>query len=138
MRLWHESLIKVLPRQQLLGQWRELNSIYKKEDKHILINFIYEYPKKDLLLYSLKVILTMQRRGYNINLKNFIDYFQIKDYKEMQKILLSNAKTFVKKMSKRYLLQCYYNLQEKYDCGGITEKEWNKINQRFYEITKME
>lgn len=138
MRLWHESLIEVLPRQQLLGQWRELNSIYKKEDKHILINFIYEYPKKDLLLYSLKVILTMQRRGYNINLKNFIDYFQIKDYKEMQKILLSNAKTFVKKMSKRYLLQCYYNLQEKYDCGGITEKQWNKINQRFYEITKME
>lgn len=138
MRLWHESLIEVLPRQQLLGQWRELNSIYKKEDKHILVNFIYEYPKKDLLLYSLKVILTMQRRGYNINLKNFIDYFQIKDYKEMQKILLSNAKTFVKKMSKRYLLQCYYNLQEKYDCGGITEKEWNKINQRFYEITKME
>jgi uncharacterized protein (TIGR02328 family) len=138
MRLWHESLIEVLPRQQLLGQWRELNSVYKKEDKHILINFIYEYPKKDLLLYSLKVILTMQRRGYNINLKNFIDYFQIKDYKEMQKILLSNAKTFVKKMNKRYLLQCYYNLQEKYDCGGITEKEWNKINQRFYEITKME
>jgi uncharacterized protein (TIGR02328 family) len=138
MRLWHESLIEVLPRQQLLGQWRELNSIYKKEDKHILINFIYEYPKKDLLLYSLKVILTMQRRGYNINLKNFIDYFQIKDYKEMQKILLSNAKTFVKKMNKRYLLQCYYNLQEKYDCGGITEKQWNKINQRFYEITKME
>lgn len=138
MRLWHESLIEVLPRQQLLGQWRELNSIYKKEDKHILINFIYEYPKKDLLLYSLKVILTMQRRGYNINLKNFIDYFQIKDYKEMQKILLSNAKTFVKKMNKRYLLQCYYNLQEKYDCGEITEKEWNKINQRFYEITKME
>lgn len=138
MRLWHESLIEVLPRQQLLGQWRELNSVYKKEDKHILINFIYEYPKKDLLLYSLKVILTMQRRGYNINLKNFIDYFQIKDYKEMQKILLSNAKTFVKKMNKRYLLQCYYNLQEKYNCGGITEKEWNKINQRFYEITKME
>ena len=138
MRLWHESLIEVLPKQQLLGQWRELNSVYKKEDKHILINFIYEYPKKDLLLYSLKVILTMQRRGYNINLKNFIDYFQIKDYKEMQKILLSNAKTFVKKMNKRYLLQCYYNLQEKYDCGGITEKQWNKINQRFYEITKME
>ena len=40
MRLWHESLIEVLPRQQLLGQWRELNSIYKKEDKHILINFM--------------------------------------------------------------------------------------------------
>lgn len=34
MRLWHESLIEVLPRQQLLGQWRELNSIYKVCQEH--------------------------------------------------------------------------------------------------------
>lgn len=27
----------------------------------------------------------------------------------------------------RYFLQCFYNLQEKHDCGGITDKEWCKI-----------
>lgn len=27
----------------------------------------------------------------------------------------------------RYLKQCYYNLQEKYDRGIITEEEWKKI-----------
>ena len=30
----------------------------------------------------------------------------------------------------RYLLQCYYNLQEKFDCGGITEDEWIIIDER--------
>ena len=45
MRLWHYKLIKegLLPDSQLLAQWRELNSIYVKEDKHILINYIYRY-----------------------------------------------------------------------------------------------
>lgn len=29
--------------------------------------------------------------------------------------------------NKRYLKQCYYNLQEKYDRGIITDVEWKKI-----------
>ena len=51
MRLWHKDLIEVLPRQQLLGQWRELNSIFKLQNRHILIDFVYVYPKEDLLTY---------------------------------------------------------------------------------------
>ena len=27
----------------------------------------------------------------------------------------------------RYLRQCYFNLQEKYDCDGITDDEWKTI-----------
>lgn len=27
----------------------------------------------------------------------------------------------------RYFTQCYYNLQEKHDCGGISDKEWQII-----------
>ena len=56
MRLWHKDLIGVLPRQQLLGQWRELNSIFKLQNRHILINFVYDYPKQDLYLYSMEII----------------------------------------------------------------------------------
>ena len=29
----------------------------------------------------------------------------------------------------RYFKQCYYNLQEKYDCGGISPYDWHEINQ---------
>ena len=29
--------------------------------------------------------------------------------------------------NERYFEQCFYNLQEKYDCGGLTEEEWKNI-----------
>lgn len=45
MRLWHKDLIKVLPKQQFLGQIRELTAICKDiqtkgKTNHILINKI--------------------------------------------------------------------------------------------------
>ena len=43
IRLWHIDLIPYLPKSQLIAQWRELNSIFKKQDKHILINYVYDY-----------------------------------------------------------------------------------------------
>jgi uncharacterized protein (TIGR02328 family) len=59
MRLWHIDLIPYLPKSQLLAQWRELNSIFKKQDKHILFNYIYNYDKRYLLNYSQSVMREM-------------------------------------------------------------------------------
>lgn len=52
MRLWHIDLIPYLPKSQLIAQWRELNSIYAKQDRRILINYIYEYNRHYLKAYS--------------------------------------------------------------------------------------
>lgn len=120
MRLWHYKLIPLLPRKQLLGQWRELNSIYKKQDRHILINYIYDYPKYDLYLYSIIVIEELKNRNYKCYLNNFYQYFNNISYDK-------KYIPFVNKMNNRYLIQCLYNLQEKYDCGGISSEEWKKI-----------
>lgn len=127
MRLWHKDLIPYLPKPQLLGQWRELNSIYKLQNKHILINFVYYYPKEDLLTYSTLILLEFNKRHYKYDLKNFNNYF-------------NNAKPcdlveepFKGKFTDRYLKQCLYNLQEKYDCFGISQKEWEIIKDRFKE-----
>lgn len=137
MRLWHYLLIPYLPKSQLLAQWRELNSIFKKQDNHILINYIYEYPKNDLKLYSCMVINEMKKRGYKINsMANFEAYFG-------SNILPSpiNNIPFKNHHCDRYLLQCYFNLQEKYDRGqkDFSEDEyWNlyeiaeKINNRVW------
>ena len=76
MRLWHYKLIKYLPRQQLLGQWRELNSIFAKEDKHILINYVYEYDKEDLCAYTNSIIDEMEKRSYKVNVERFENYMQ--------------------------------------------------------------
>ena len=51
MRLWHKSLINVLPKKQFLGQIRELTAICKDiqnngKTNHILINRIKKYIKK--------------------------------------------------------------------------------------------
>ena len=48
MRLWHTELIKVLPREQLVAQWRELCAIAGAVQKngtpnHILVNFVLDY-----------------------------------------------------------------------------------------------
>ena len=121
MRLWHTDLIPVLPRQQLLGQWRELNCIFSKMPNHILIDFVYGEDEKHLYSYSCLVINEMKRRGYCVVSDRMNTYFS------SGCPYISNP--FPNKMTDRYLRQCYYNLQEKYDCGGITEGEWTKIEE---------
>ena len=77
MRLWHYKLIPYLPREQLLAQWRELNSIFVKQDKHILINYIYNYNEKYLLNYTIMVMDEMRKRGYQIrSTANYEWYFR--------------------------------------------------------------
>ena len=63
MRLWSIDLLEYLPKSQLLAQWRELNSIYKKQDKHILINYLYNYDKKYLYMYSQKLLSVFINRN---------------------------------------------------------------------------
>ena len=77
MRLWHYKLISLLPKSQLLAQWRELNSIFKKQDRHILINYVYDYPKDCLQVYADMVINEMTMRGYKVkSMDNYHSYFQ--------------------------------------------------------------
>ena len=118
MRLWHIDLIEYLPRSQLIAQWRELNSIYVKQDKHILINFIYDYPKTDLLIYSQIVLQEMMKRGYKFNLKNYDEYFNFNIFDDdYSKIGLNNSyckvNVFEKHMDDIYFDICCYNLYEK-------------------------
>ena len=130
MRLWHKDLIEVLPRQQLLGQWRELNSIYKKQDKHILINFIYDYDITDIIWYSTLVYDEMIKRGYKCDTKNFKKRYSM-TMETAKCVNIPYDAIFKNKMNERYLKQCLYNLQEKYDCGGISQEEWQKIEDKF-------
>ena len=111
MRLWHYKLLPYLPKSQLLAQWRELNSIFKKQDKHILINYIYNYKKSDLYNYTLLVMIEMDIRGYRVkSLDNYYDFF--KDYIGSAEIYTD---VFKKHHTKEYLLQCFMNLEEKFE-----------------------
>ncbi|WP_281512160.1 pyrimidine dimer DNA glycosylase/endonuclease V [Mammaliicoccus vitulinus] len=113
MRLWHYKLIQYLPNSQLVAQWRELNSIFKNQNKHILINYVYEYTKFDLKFYTNLVLKEMEKRKIKIkSTDNYNEYF-----KGIVDPSLLDYYPFIYHHTNRYLLQCFYNLQEKYDRG---------------------
>ena len=129
MRLWHKDLIAVLPKQQLLGQWRECCCIARNikvngTPNHLLVNKIMKYSWLDLSTYVHLVFIEMQKRGYNCDINKYLQW------DPMSGVLnWTGEGIFEGWHNDRYLLQCYYNLQEKYDCGGITEDEWKVIDE---------
>lgn len=140
MRLWHIDLISYLPKSQLLAQWRELNSIFKKQDKHILINYIYKYSKKNLDVYSKYVMKEMYDRDYRFNITNYVEYF----FGNYPVELIKNDLKYefwedldysipFKEHNKEYLTICYYNLKEKYIRGqkDFTKEIWDRLD-NFY------
>lgn len=72
MRLWHYELVRVLPDQQLISQWRELCAIASRIDKigypnHLLANKVMYYSAKELIQYSERVTEEMHYRGIKIS-----------------------------------------------------------------------
>ena len=77
MRLWHYKLIPVLPRQQLLGQWRECCLIAKELSEngtpnHILVNPVTKYPINEFLAYWITVENEMLTRGYKVDESKYL------------------------------------------------------------------
>ena len=133
MRLWHKDLIDSLPRKQLLGQWRECCAIIKniKEKgtpNHLLVNKIMDYDLKHFYTYGLYVFIETEHRDYKCNLRKFDQYFK------GGKIVKTFDELFDGWHNERYLDQCFYNLQEKFDCGGMSEEEWEKVSKKYYEV----
>ena len=137
MRLWHKNLIHYLPRQQLLGQWRECCLIAKniKENgtpNHILVNKIIEYPIEHLYTYGKAIYSEMCCRGYKVDLNKFDKYFD-----DNKKKLLPMHKIFIDWHNDLYMVICYYNLKEKYMNNGISEKEWESIYNYLFTIDRI-
>lgn len=128
MRLWHTSLIKVLPREQLVAQWREISacvgSIQKKgTPNHLLVNFIMDYDFDHLISYAYSVREEMTRRGYRTMNSVWEKIVSLKpDY-----YLLPLDNIYPKKMDHLYFNICLYNLCEKHLCGGISDEDWERI-----------
>ena len=134
MRLWHYKLISVLPNTMLVSQWRECIAIKRQWEKgtlkHRLVNYVMDYDKEYFYNYVSHVVLEMVDRGINyktslceeINMFCDVNIWNVA-FKDLEEYPEHND---------RYLKQCYFNLQEKYDRGIITKEEWKKIYRFFY------
>ena len=133
MRLWHKNLISALPREQLVAQWRELSAIAgniqtKNTPNHILVNKVMDYPFDHFITYAKIVREEMTRRGYQT--RNSV-WDKIVALQPIWHTINFNSLYF-DWMDNQYLRICYYNLLEKYLCGGIKEEDWKKILNKYY------
>lgn len=132
MRLWHVELISLLPREQLVAQWRELSAIAgaiqkKGTPNHILVNFILDYDYENFISYSALVREEMTKRGYKTMNSVWEKIVSLKpDWNKREEIYES-------KMNDEYFQICYWNLKEKWLCGGIKDEDFKKIEQKYKE-----
>lgn len=130
MRLWHTSLIPVLPREQLVAQWRELSAIAgsireKGTPNHILVNFVMDYPMNHFISYTYYVREEMNKRGYRTMESVWKKITSLVDNNDYN--ILPINEVYYAKMDYIYFVICFYNLLEKYMCGGIPDEDFRKI-----------
>jgi len=135
MRLWHYRLIPVLPKKMLIAQWRECIAIKRQWEKgtlkHRLVNYVMNYRKEYFRDYVKLVVKELKNRQININLDL---YDEIWDFCTIFSEPISDF--YYPEHNDRYLKQCFYNLQEKYDRGIISEEEFEPIWHECNEIVK--
>ena len=123
MRLWHYKLIPVLPDKMLVAQWRECIAIKRQWEKgtlkHRLVSYVMKYDKSRFYRYSESVRDEMYKRGIRFKNKYMIEIMDFA-YNDGDFELYPEH-------NDRYLTQCYFNLQEKYDRGIISDLEWQPI-----------
>lgn len=133
MRLWHKDLITLLPDKQLLGQWRECVAIAGNINRygfpnHVLVNRVMDYHLSHFYKYCTLVTSEMYERGFKISDSAIEKIIEITDQNvRMGMEFITREELFSGWHNERYLIQCYYNLQEKYDCRGMAAWEWQKI-----------
>lgn len=126
MRLWHQSLITKLPRQQLLGQHRECAALRGRGwgRKHSVVNYVFDHNPACLVAYHFLVMDEMKRRGYNPDNSWYNPNWRGKDLQEaadwvqwpLVESLLSKSEAGIhiyKEHDKDYYDECIANLRGK-------------------------
>lgn len=116
MRLWHEKIIHLLPRNQLLGQHRECCALrgngWKK--KHKIVDYVFLYSPYNLFLYHLLIMNEMERRGYKVSRewmdKNYRGK-QVENYYNLEETNINSP--IYKEHDNEYLEECIENLKQK-------------------------
>ena len=116
MRLWHEKIISLLPKSQLLGQHRECCALrgngWKK--KHKTVDYVFSYSPYLLFRYHLLVMEEMEKRGYNVSGewkdKNYRGKIAEK-YMNLEEEVIEDP--IYKEHNNKYLDECIENLRNK-------------------------
>lgn len=128
MRLFHYALIPVLDNKHLISQWRECIAIKRQWEKgilkHRLVSYVMNYDKTMFVEYVGRVYNELLKREINVRDSYWLEFLRFCDINYN-----FEKKNIYPEHNERYLKQCFYNLQEKFDRGIITEDEYKKIEE---------
>ena len=116
MRLWHEQIIHLLPKNQLLGQHRECCALRGNgwNKKHKTVDYVFTYSPYNLFIYHSKIMDEMEKRGYRVSRE-----WRDKNYRGQKADSYSNleetniSSSIYKEHNDEYLAECIENLAGK-------------------------
>ena len=116
MRLWHEQIIHLLPKNQLLGQHRECCALRGNgwNKKHKTVDYVFTYSPYNLFIYHSKIMDEMEKRGYRVSTewrnKNYRGQ-KAESYSNLEETKISSP--IYKEHNNQYLQECIENLATK-------------------------
>ena len=116
MRLWHEQIIHLLPKNQLLGQHRECCALRGNgwNKKHKTVDYVFTYSPYNLFIYHSKIMDEMEKRGYRVSIewrdKNYRGQ-KAESYSNLEETSISTP--IYKEHNNDYLFECIENLAGK-------------------------
>ena len=116
MRLWHEQMISILPKNQLLGQHRECCALRGNgwNKKHKTVDYVFSYSPYHLFMYHSLVMDEMEKRGYRVSIewrdKNYRGK-TAENYDNLEEKRIERP--IYKEHNAEYLQECIENLRNK-------------------------
>lgn len=116
VRLWHQSLIELLPRQQLLGQHREITALRGLGwgRKHATVDYVFRHSPYKLFQFHILVMDEMSSRGYHPD-PDWRDPLyrgqRCKSYGQLKAVRLTSP--IYPEHTTAYLEECLENLRNK-------------------------
>ena len=122
MRLWHQDMISIMPRQQLLGQHREVCALRGNGwgKPHSVVNYVFNYSMDRLYAYHIEVMEEMKKRGYKVDVLWYDPNYRGKicPPRTDAKIIKYNGIIYPEH-NDLYLHLCLENINEKLALQGI-------------------
>lgn len=113
MRLWHEQIIHLLPKNQLLGQHRECCALRGNgwNKKHKTVDYVFTYSPYNLFIYHSKIMDEMEKRGYRVSTEWRDKNYRGKKAESYSNLEETNISTPIyKEHNSEYLAECIENL----------------------------
>ena len=107
MRLWHEQIIHLLPKNQLLGQHRECCALRGNgwNKKHKTVDYVFTYSPYNLFIYHSKIMDEMEKRGYTVSRE-----WRDKNYRGQKVILILKKQLYLPQFIKNIMMNIYLSV----------------------------